>query len=1125
MPADYEPQASLPGTPIQAPAPAPAANRKAPVTAVGIGEVAIDGWYKRNPALVHRAINYAWYENLLVLQRYQDDDYPDGVIIGGAVVVRPDYDGPGPPARTTPIEEPEDEGKLGPNDPIPGDPRHYQGPVQQKPDLSDPNAKRAKFPGSRAGAESGMKAAVPVTHDEVMRAYRQNPASVHPSDTDEWHDQVFSMDRGTGPSPRAYRSGNTIIVDPSYPLDGRPPDSSPRGTVKQPGPGSDLGTVLAPGGGQPRRGRIAPGPGSAVPTNAGQGHGVPAGGHTAPAVDPAGAVSLPGGPTTETKKKRELKKNPFGAFKAKNPSLGGYHASTVTETTHGKDELGEDIKSSNERKGNIDLNLKGVDVSGDVSHTTKKGNRFGAGVHGSTDWEGNTSLVGSATFETRSGLSISPTIGTSDQADASDPQYIEGTGFVVTYKRSSTDNYGVGGGKSLGGGTSASVNVGHSEAKYRSGSRIFATLKQANDFRDNVRRETQESIFQAAPTTVMGAMQIKIGESRGGGTASANTIGGSLSYGEGMGSLGYNHVETTNNEVSVMRTGQTTVDVTRTFSEDTTKDPNIGAFGMTNTKGKSEETGRAVTYSFDLNTPNGIAAFNRWVSSSDAPGAGATNRRVKTFKQSNHHDDYGMPVKFSASWKDRKWESKEEDEAGNVTETFGGGQDFDTRTGAVAEFLGDREQHANAQIEATIKNGKESFAARYTVSGESGDANLEALGKIFMGSHHDAGASSGYWLLTQQIDPKIVADLERDNKAFRNAKTPADRMRIYTDYVQENGARMIGGQGRGGSRPNPWNLELPGDPNFPGAGGRAALEDKHQAARDQLSSDHTSGNTVADDAGQEIAKLKERRKNVADKTKYTDLPDELRQEQVNVVDDHIAKFEAVRSQSESLAMRTDPNESIGKVRARVTAEEKPAAARGGAKKRARTKAPAPSADQIAADAKQTPDQKEIKKLSDRIQVKEQDISTAAMRTEAANKVLGRMMLRGSVRVGEGVSSKVWSTYNVAAKEHLANARVHEAVLQASAARARELRNQWKDAKDDAAKLVALRALDAELKEQQGRAELALDEIREATRAAYVVTSDYGIGKDWDYFKAIKCDNVARGSALNTASGDIAADDV
>jgi hypothetical protein len=286
---------------------------------------------------------------------------------------------------------------------------------------------------------------------------------------------------------------------------------------------------------------------------------------------------------------------------------------------------------------------------------------------------------------------------------------------------------------------------------------------------------------------------------------------------------------------------------------------------------------------------------------------------------------------------------------------------------------------------------------------------------------------------------------------------------------------------------------------------------------------------VAENAKQELNKLKDRRAAVADKKRYTDLPDELRQEQVSLVDDHIAKFEGVRSQSNSLAMRNDPNEDIGAVRTRVEADEKkpPAktkgavmsAAKGGAKKQPAK--PAPNADELAADAKRTPDQKEIRKLSDRIMVKEQDIATFALKVEAANKVLSRMMNKvGDVRLGEGVSGPVYRKYNAEAKEHLAAARTRDKALKESAAKARDLRIQWQDAKDNPARLVALRALEAEMGRQRDHVDLELDQLRDATRSAYIVTSDYGIGQDGAYFQALKCDFKMRSLAINTLSGDV-----
>ena len=464
-------------------------------------------------------------------------------------------------------------------------------------------------------------------------------------------------------------------------------------------------------------------------------------------------------------------------------------------------------------------------------------------------------------------------MGYSDQADASDPIWVEELQrFMVTFKVSSTYSASIGGGKGSGG-VHGSVHVGKSKTNFESGSRMFKTLDEANDFRDNVRQRTDRSAFMPPPTSVLGALQIPEGESRGAGTATATTEGGALDIEQGLGNVGYTHVSTETNELSIMKVGPTTVDVTRTFSEDDTSDPHISGLGLSNTKGKSGETGRAVIYQFDLNTENGKAAFQRWCGSDQDPGDGATNKRIRTFRSRNAHDDYGFPVKFSASWKGRTWQMRDVDELGNVTETFGGGTDRDIRTGWFSENITrDKEQHANAQIVATLKGGKESYTARFTVSGKSGDSNLEELGQIFSGANHPAGRSSGYWLLTAPIDPKVVHELERDNPLFRNAKTVQERMEIYTAYEEQHGPRMIGGQVRQGGKPLSWNLELPGDPNFPGASGREALNQQRARLAAQLKGKPDSAGSIASEAKDTLDALKKRLKAVTDRKQYTDLP-------------------------------------------------------------------------------------------------------------------------------------------------------------------------------------------------------------------------------------------------------------
>jgi hypothetical protein len=78
--------------------------------------------------------------------------------------------------------------------------------------------KPAIFPGSKTPLEPGMQPARPATDEEVAAAVAKNPGSVHKSKSGDWHQQVYEADHGEGSAPTAYWSGNTIIVEPDYPL-------------------------------------------------------------------------------------------------------------------------------------------------------------------------------------------------------------------------------------------------------------------------------------------------------------------------------------------------------------------------------------------------------------------------------------------------------------------------------------------------------------------------------------------------------------------------------------------------------------------------------------------------------------------------------------------------------------------------------------------------------------------------------------------------------------------------------------------------------------------------------------------------------------------------------------------
>jgi hypothetical protein len=856
--------------------PAPPRNRPAGMRpAVPASQEEAEAAFRANPASVYRSKNDSLHRQYW---RTDGSTPPPIYKSGNTYIIAPKIEGPNlPPPTPEPVEA--DEGAEGANVRALGE--HLDARLRAKSSI--PSAGQTP---TTPVVDAQGQARTP--NDDPRRTSGIGPTL----DASGGVATAPTMLAGGGPAPTEPDPATRPTV-PGLDDTSRPPAAP---STSPAGPRTAQGAGMGPA--QP-----------VTPTSAPAGEAVPE--YSRP------PVQSPGSRATRTRE-RKVSASPLGVLTTK-PSIG-YSSEEKTETVVGKTDEGADIKTTNASKSQVNLGTKGVDVSKEISHTTAGGAKVAAGGNVSFDWSGNMSAVGSATFESQHGLSISPTVGHSDQADASDPQYVEGVGFLVTFKISSTDSVGVGGGKSLGG-THASASVGKSKAEFQSGSRIFKTLDEATDFRDNVRKRAERSVFMPPPTSVAGALQIKLGESGGGGTSTATTIGGSASFGEGpiQGDVGYTHVSTSTEEVSVMRVGQTTVDVTRTFSEDTTRDPHIKALGFSNTKGHAGETGLALTYRFDLATESGSAAFRRWCEGPVPPGDGATNLRTKYFESSNAHDEYEFPVKFSAKWKSHKFEFKEIDDAGNVTEGFGGGQDRDTRTGwAARNITGDKEQHANAQIVATLNNGKESYAARFAVSGKSGDSNLEELGKMFSGAKHDAGESSGYWLATAQINPAIVHELERDNPAFRNAKTTEDKMRIYSDYAEERGAQMIGGQVSAGGDRLAWNLELPGDDNFPGERGRAKLNDLRQRLSAQLKEKPDTAYTVAREAKEALEKLESRFEAVRDKKKYTDLPDGLRDEQLQVISMHRSEFIELRQRALSVESRHDPNEKIEDVEKRAT---------------------------------------------------------------------------------------------------------------------------------------------------------------------------------------------------------------
>ena len=233
------------------------------------------------------------------------------------------------------------------------------------------------------------------------------------------------------------------------------------------------------------------------------------------------------------------------------------------------------------------------------------------------------------------------------------------------------------------------------------------------------------------------------------------------------------------------------------------------------------------------------------------------------------------------------------------------------------------EKHASAEIVSSLLNGKEEgFAAKMKVSGELGDFNRRQFGKIFEGAKFSGDAKA-----SEKLDPHCLSSppaavhaLEENSQKFRDAKSQDEKLRIYSELVKDNGAQMLGGQV--GMTSIAWNLELKGDDNFPGERGRAKLNAQRIQLAAQLKGKPGDAYHVAgEEAKETLLKLDQRFKAVSDKTKYTDLPDGLREEQLQVIRLHRTVFIELRQRALSVAGEMNPDEKIEDVEKRAYSKD------------------------------------------------------------------------------------------------------------------------------------------------------------------------------------------------------------
>ena len=914
--------------------------------AAPVPEHAVEAAFDQRSNRVLRSPSDEWHYQVWNFQKGPGwgEEPPPAFKSGDLIVVAPGYSGRATPMPAHSGDERTGLGTAAATVPTPLD---TSAPPAERPMI------RAIAPGFSPGPErAGRPTAEAATHDEVVAALAANPRSVVRSPNDAWHQQGYELDRGSGVPPRAYKVEGVIIVAPDYPIEGIPEASATSTHVAETATAGAPASATGPGG------AAAAGPTPSIPAT---GSTPTAGEASGPRVRtdvsvtkgaPGVAIDvLAGSETTQGDTTTKTERGATGSIGGGSVvSAGGKQvttattgATTVTTTAGGSaalkpdgsldlsggrgqekvvtDAHGNQARTATSTNVGINVGEKGVGIKAGASTTNAAGSTHGVTGGAKVDPSGNVSAELGYAYKTKGGTSLTPSVSGGVEVKASDPIPAKGGGFDVTYTMTSSSGVGVGASREVGGGPSVGVSLGSTEASLQTGSRHFADESAAKDFRDHAAAViVRDQGLQPPPTTAAGALLIPIGEERGTGNVSGSNIGGSVSL-EGA-SVGYGRSSSTTHTFSVRRVGETEIEVTGFVGGTKGSDWSISG-GLSNTKGGSTTTGFSVTWSFDLGSSDGRDAFERYATTGMPPLVGATMKSVTKSGSDEDHDIVSIPLMGTARWTGSTWEIVKTDAAG-AHEQFGGEKSHDQDPGWFGRHVLDQDElHSSAQIVSSVETGpgggtRESHEAQVKVSGESGDYNREQLGEVFGDTKHGDTKASGEWTLSAEVSPAVIRELSKVNPEMRAARTKEDRLRVYSKLVKENGARMVAAQVGLGGDATAWNVELKGDRNFPGADGRAELERRRAALKERLRGDPTSARAVAAEAQQVLDELEARRNAVADKSRYTDLPEGLRDEQLKLIAKHIDDFTFIRHAASQEAVKAVPGETIEDVRGRMS---------------------------------------------------------------------------------------------------------------------------------------------------------------------------------------------------------------
>jgi hypothetical protein len=584
---------------------------------------------------------------------------------------------------------------------------------------------------------------------------------------------------------------------------------------------------------------------------------------------------------------------------------------------HGEEE--EKVKSR-ATGGGVSIGPNGMKADLDHTRVSESGtsHKVSGGVELGKDKK---AVEGGYTYGTKDGNSASVKVKLEDGIEVEEPKKV-GDKWVVGWKHAKTVG-GSGGGSYKG----AGANVSGSHESYDAGEREFKSEAEAKEFKKHAAEKIKG---MKDPRDLQGAFALEIGETRGHGTGNTGSVGGSLNF-EGA-KLGAGQTNTSSSDVKVRRVSLNMFEVTHGSAKGSDGNVSLGGFGVTASHDNIDKSHQAITARFDLSTKQGQQAFQSFCSS----GILLPGGKIVATEHGKEHssvDGLQIPILGASSWTGRTWENHLEDEQGHHDD-YGGDKAEDHHPGKVMKWLGEEDAHSNASLLAHEENGKfTDYRMEANFSGDDGEfvrSRMAAL--VGSGNNKNAphGKPSGKWHLSHNMDEKWMQQIlhyYRDRRegfsesgpdrelhdALRKAKTKEDVMRVLTDHISSHwnfiGDTFRGAQDLGSAGFN-WDVELEGDPNFPGEKGRLELEEKIKRYGEMMAASHGVGaDKLVPQIDADLKALQARRAAVSNDKKYNDLPDHLRGQQLKDMDDKIHAFHNLLEQASVTAVKNDPTES------------------------------------------------------------------------------------------------------------------------------------------------------------------------------------------------------------------------